>query len=145
MRRAVVALARTHEFARRLANTGRMAQANAYPPSPWAPEGARSLQNVDVGDDDGHALLRRRHALPRPLDRGQRCRSRAARTGREALAAVVRGDVADGDVARQLGAAPAPSCWCGPMPMSRRELVAPTAANVEAALRRAMSLETRTP
>ena len=48
MRRAVVALARTHEFARRLANTGRMAQANAYPPSPWAPTGARSLQNVAV-------------------------------------------------------------------------------------------------
>ena len=23
-----------------------MAQANAYPPSPWAPGGARSLQNV---------------------------------------------------------------------------------------------------
>jgi len=32
LRRAVVALARTHEFARRVANTGRMAQANAYPP-----------------------------------------------------------------------------------------------------------------
>ena len=46
MRRAVVALARTHEFARKLANTGRMAQANAYPSSHCAPSGARSLQNV---------------------------------------------------------------------------------------------------
>ena len=46
LRRAVVALARTHEFARKLANTGRMAQANAYPSSHWAPGGARSLQNV---------------------------------------------------------------------------------------------------
>ena len=46
LRRAVVALARRHEFARRIANTGRMAQANAYPPSPWAPAGAMSLQNV---------------------------------------------------------------------------------------------------
>ena len=54
LRRAVVALARTHEFARRLANTGRMAQANAYPPSPWAPQGARSLQNVAF---DGTTLM----------------------------------------------------------------------------------------
>ncbi|HEV7576277.1 MAG TPA: FAD-dependent oxidoreductase [Caldimonas sp.] len=54
LRRAVVALARTHEFARRLANTGRMAQANAYPPSPWAPDGARSLQNVAV---DGTTVM----------------------------------------------------------------------------------------
>jgi 3-(3-hydroxy-phenyl)propionate hydroxylase len=52
---AVVALARTHEFARRLANTGRMAQANAYPPSPWAPDGARSLQNVAL---DGTTVMR---------------------------------------------------------------------------------------
>ena len=46
IRRAVCALARRHEFARRLANTGRMAQANVYPPSPCAPEGARPVQNV---------------------------------------------------------------------------------------------------
>ena len=46
MRRAVVALARRHEFARRLSNTGRMAQANAYPPSACAPGGAWSVQNV---------------------------------------------------------------------------------------------------
>ena len=49
LRRAVVALARTHPFARKLANTGRMAQANDYPPSRWAPAGARSLQNVALG------------------------------------------------------------------------------------------------
>src|SRR6185369_16252386 len=54
LRRAVVALARTHEFARRLANTGRMAQANAYPPSPWAKAGARSVQNVAF---DGTTLM----------------------------------------------------------------------------------------
>ncbi len=46
IRRAVCTLARRHEFARRLANTGRMAQANVYPPSPWAPNGARPVQNV---------------------------------------------------------------------------------------------------
>jgi len=55
LRRAVVALARQHEFARRIANTGRMAQANAYPPSPWAQAGAVSLQNVAV---DGTTVMR---------------------------------------------------------------------------------------
>jgi 3-(3-hydroxy-phenyl)propionate hydroxylase len=55
MRRAVVALARTHAFARRLANTGRMAQANDYPPSAWAKAGARTVQNVAF---DGIALVR---------------------------------------------------------------------------------------
>ena len=49
IRRAVCTLARRHEFARRLANTGRMAQANVYPPSPWAPHGARPVQNVAEG------------------------------------------------------------------------------------------------
>ncbi len=57
LRRAVVALARTQEFARRLANTGRMAQANAYPPSPWAPDGARSLQNVAISGTTVMRLL----------------------------------------------------------------------------------------
>ena len=46
IRRAVAALARRHAFARAMMNTGRMAEANAYPPSPWSDEGARSLQNV---------------------------------------------------------------------------------------------------
>ncbi len=49
IRRAVCALAKGHEFARKLANTGRMAQANAYPASPWASEGAHSVQNVAFG------------------------------------------------------------------------------------------------
>ncbi len=55
LRRAVCTLAKRHEFARRLANTGRMAQANAYPPSPWAKDGARSVQNVAF---DGTHLMR---------------------------------------------------------------------------------------
>jgi 3-(3-hydroxy-phenyl)propionate hydroxylase len=46
LRRAVSTLARRHEFARRLSNTGRMAQANDYAPSRWAWGGARSVQNV---------------------------------------------------------------------------------------------------
>jgi 3-(3-hydroxy-phenyl)propionate hydroxylase len=46
IRRAVVDLARRYEFATKLANTGRMAHANVYPPSPWADAGGQSLQNV---------------------------------------------------------------------------------------------------
>lgn len=55
IRQAVLDLARPHAFARKLANTGRMAQANAYPPSRWAPGGARSLQNVAF---DGTTVMR---------------------------------------------------------------------------------------
>ena len=55
IRKAVVDLARTHPFARKLANTGRMAQANAYPSSSWAPQGAQSLQNVAF---DGTTVMR---------------------------------------------------------------------------------------
>jgi 3-(3-hydroxy-phenyl)propionate hydroxylase len=55
IRRAVSTLARKHEFARRLSNTGRMAQANDYPPSPWAKAGARSVQNVAF--ESGEALM----------------------------------------------------------------------------------------
>ena len=54
IRRAVCTLARRHEFARRLANTGRMAQANVYPPSVWARGGARPVQNVAF---DGTTLM----------------------------------------------------------------------------------------
>ncbi|MDQ2928457.1 MAG: FAD-dependent monooxygenase [Pseudomonadota bacterium] len=55
IRRAVAMLARKHEFARRLSNTGRMAQANDYPPSSWSKDGARSVQNVAFG---GTTLMR---------------------------------------------------------------------------------------
>ena len=55
LRRAVSTLARRHEFARRLSNTGRMAQANDYPPSRWAWGGARSVQNIAF---DGTTLMR---------------------------------------------------------------------------------------
>jgi 3-(3-hydroxy-phenyl)propionate hydroxylase len=55
IRRAVCSLARRHEFARRLANTGRMAQANVYPPSRWATHGARPVQNVAF---EGTTLMR---------------------------------------------------------------------------------------
>ena len=53
LRRAVVALARHHEFARGLVNTGRMSQPNAYPPSSFLPDGARSVQNLPMRWSDG--------------------------------------------------------------------------------------------
>lgn len=63
LRRAVVALAARHPFARSLVNTGRMSVANDYPPSPWQPSGSRTVQNVPLADAQGQstsiaALLR---------------------------------------------------------------------------------------
>ena len=46
LRRAVLDLARRHEFARPFVNTGRMSVANDYPPSNWLPRGARTVQNL---------------------------------------------------------------------------------------------------
>ncbi len=142
MRRAVVALARTHEFARRLANTGRMAQANAYPTSPWAPGGARSLQNVIVGET----------TVMRLLAEGTRFlglwigASDADLASLDDLATrwplVVRAASADGDVARQLGAGAGTFVLVRPDAYVAAELSAPTPAAVETALRRALSMET---
>ncbi|VWX59794.1 3-(3-hydroxy-phenyl)propionate hydroxylase [Burkholderiales bacterium 8X] len=53
MRRAVVALASRHAFARGMVNTGRMSVANDYPPGPALPEGARSVQNLPLCWQDG--------------------------------------------------------------------------------------------
>ena len=55
LRRAVIALARRHAFARTLVNTGRMSVPNVYPPSPRLPQGGRSLQNVAF---DGTSVMR---------------------------------------------------------------------------------------
>ncbi|MDO9406611.1 MAG: FAD-dependent oxidoreductase [Polaromonas sp.] len=52
MRRAVVALAARHAFARGLVNTGRMSVPNEYPASEQLPEGARSVQNLSLHDAD---------------------------------------------------------------------------------------------
>ena len=107
LRRAVVALARTHEFARRLANTGRMAQANAYPPSPWAPA-ARARCRTSRFDGttvmrllgDGTRFSACGSAPSRDAGRGARRRARA----RWPLACTAVD--AAGALARHLGAAP---------------------------------------
>ncbi|MDM0036038.1 FAD-dependent oxidoreductase [Variovorax sp. J22P271] len=53
LRRAVVALASRHAFARALVNTGRMSVANDYPAAPHLPEGGRSVQNLPLRQRDG--------------------------------------------------------------------------------------------
>lgn len=53
LRRAVVALASRHAFARALVNTGRMSVANEYPAAPHLPEGGRTVQNLPMRHHDG--------------------------------------------------------------------------------------------
>ena len=141
LRRAVVALARTHEFARRLANTGRMAQANAYPPSPWAPDGARSLQNVAL---DGTTVMRL-------LGDGTRFLGLWLGASREQAAALndelalrwplaVHAVAAAGALARHLGAAPGSFVLVRPDAYVAARLASAAPAAIETALRHALSL-----
>lgn len=55
LRRAVVALAARHPFARALVNTGRMSVANDYPAAAHLPEGSRTVQNLPLRWADGTA------------------------------------------------------------------------------------------
>ncbi len=55
LRRAVIALARHHAFARGLVDTGRMSVANPYPPAPCLPDGATSVQNLRLTHADGRS------------------------------------------------------------------------------------------
>ena len=128
IRRAVCTLARRHEFARRLANTGRMAQANEYPPSPWAPDGARSLQNVALGSTTVTGMLA--GAEVAALDDLAR-----------RLPIAVHAVAADCALTRQLGVAPQTLVLVRPDAYVAATLAAPTPASVEAALRRALALE----
>ena len=159
LRRAVVDLARRHEFARRLANTGRMAQANDYPPSPWAPAGARSLQNVAV---DGTSVVRLLADGTRFLGLWVGAsRSEAAALGDDLgarLPIAVHALDPAGALARHLGAhagagtVTGTGAGTGPAGTGSFILVrpdayvaaridSPTPATIEAALRRALSLE----
>jgi len=141
MRRAVVALARNHAFARKLANTGRMAQANEYPPSPWAPDGARSLQNVALGSTTVTGMLagatRFLGLWPGAGDAEVAALDDLARR----LPIAVHAVAADCALTRQLGVAPQTLVLVRPDAYVAATLAAPTPASVEAALRRALALE----
>jgi 3-(3-hydroxy-phenyl)propionate hydroxylase len=56
LRRAVVALASRHAFARALVNTGRMSVANEYPAAPHLPQGGRTVQNLSLCQVDGTSV-----------------------------------------------------------------------------------------
>ncbi|MEO6362351.1 MAG: FAD-dependent monooxygenase [Caldimonas sp.] len=140
IRRAVVALARRHEFARKLANTGRMAQANVYPPSPWAPEGAVTLQNVAEGGDSvmqaltqgtrflGLLVVGEGGDVPAPLQ-----------AIADRLPIDLRAVDAEGALARHLGAAAGTLVLVRPDAYVAARLPLATPAAVEAALRAALS------
>ena len=140
IRRAVLALARRHEFARRLANTGRMAQANAYPPSPWAPAGARSLQNVAFA---GTTLMRCLADDTRLLGLGVGA-SAAALSALQPIAARLPVAFcaidADSELVRHLGARPGSVVLVRPDAYVAAQIDAATPERVEAALRNALSL-----
>jgi 3-(3-hydroxy-phenyl)propionate hydroxylase len=139
IRRAVVALARHHAFARRLANTGRMAQANPYPPSPWAPSGSRSVQSARF---DGTTLMR-------ALADGSRLLGLWVGAGAADLAtlrslggrwpfAAFAVDPSS-DLACHLGVAPGTLVLVRPDGYAAAQIQGPTPALVEAALGRALS------
>jgi len=141
LRRAVVALARTHEFARRLANTGRMAQANAYPPSAWAPGGARSVQNVAI---DGTTVMQllgdgtRFLGLWLGASREQGAALNDALAVRWPLA--VRAVDAGGALARHLGATAGSFVLVRPDAYVAAQLASAAPGDIDAALRRSLSL-----
>ncbi|HEY2187591.1 MAG TPA: FAD-dependent oxidoreductase [Caldimonas sp.] len=141
LRRAVVALARTHAFARKVANTGRMAQANDYPPSPWAPAGARSLQNVALGTTTVARLLAgETRFLGLWFGAGD---AEVAALGDLArrLPIDIHAVDADGVLARHLGLARGNFALVRPDAYVAATIEAPSVARIEAALRRALALE----
>ena len=68
LRRAVVALASRHAFARGMVNTGRMAVANAYPAGKHLPDGGRTVQNLPLSWADGTPT-----SVMQLLSEGTRC------------------------------------------------------------------------
>ena len=146
LRRAVVALARTHPFARRLANTGRMAQANDYPPSRCAPAGARSLQNVAL--EDGTTVMQlladgTRFAGLWIGGSDAEVASLADVARRMSFAA--RAVAADGALAKHVGARAGTLVLVRPDAYVAATIEHPTCGSVEAALRRALALEADAP
>jgi 3-(3-hydroxy-phenyl)propionate hydroxylase len=141
IRRAVVDLARRYEFATKLANTGRMAQANAYPPSPWAPGGARSLQNLAF---DGTSVMQLLGDGTRFLGLGVDADGEigaALRGLAQRLPLVVRSLAADSELARHLRAEAGTVVLVRPDAYLAASVAVATPERVEAALRCALALQ----
>jgi 3-(3-hydroxy-phenyl)propionate hydroxylase len=141
LRRAVVALARTHPFARKLANTGRMAQANDYPPSRWAPAGARSLQNVALGATTVMDLLADGTRFAGLWIGGSDAEVASLADLAQRLPFVAHAVAADGALASHLRAAPGTLVLVRPDAYIAATIAEPSRDRVEAALRRALALD----
>ena len=141
LRRAVVALARTHPFARKLANTGRMAQANDYPPSRWAPAGARSLQNVALGTTTVMQLLADGTRFLGLWIGGGDDDSASLGDVARRLPFTAHAVAADSPLAVHLAAARGSLVLVRPDAYVAATIATPTPDRVEAALRRALALD----
>ena len=141
LRRAVVALARTHPFARKLANTGRMAQANDYPPSRWAPAGARSLQNVALGATTVMDLLADGTRFAGLWIGGSDAEVASLADLAQRLPFVAHAVAADGALASHLHAAPGTLALVRPDAYVAATIAEPSPDRVEAALRCALALD----
>ena len=141
IRRAVVALARTHPFARKLANTGRMAQANDYPPSRWAPSGARSLQNVELGGMTVMRLLADGTRLLGLWLGGSDADIASLADVARRLPFAAHAVAADGVLAAHLALAPGTLVLVRPDAYVAATIATPTPDRVEAALQRALALD----
>lgn len=145
IRTAIAQLARRHAFARRLVNTGRMAQANAYPPAGGAAAAVASVQNVA---DGGTTLMQRLghdsafvalHVARdgAPADAGRRALQAAAAEGPLRIERIDP----DGPLARHLGALEGHVVLLRPDAYVAARLAAPDPAALRRALRAALSRE----
>jgi 3-(3-hydroxy-phenyl)propionate hydroxylase len=141
LRRAVVALARTHPFARKLANTGRMAQANDYPPSRWAPAGARSLQNVALGATTVMQLLAGDTRFLGVWIGGSDADIASLADVARRLPFAAHAVAVDSALAAHLAAASGTLVLVRPDAYVAATIATPTPVRVEAALRRALALD----
>jgi 3-(3-hydroxy-phenyl)propionate hydroxylase len=119
-----------------------MAQANAYPPSPWAPAGARSLQNVAVA---GTTVMRLLGEGTRFVGfwlgaSDERAKALTAELGAR-WPLVVHAVDGDGALARHLDAGAGTFVLVRPDAYVAAQIEAATPSAIEAALRRALSLD----
>ena len=153
LRRAVVALARQHAFARPLVNTGRMSVPNDYPVSTCLPQGARSVQNLALTRSDGTATRLTQLLQGTALlalwwgATGVELDAAAALSQRYPLHVLAVDSAqaglrdADGRLAAHLNAGPGQLCLVRPDGYLAATLANPDRTTLEAAVRVALCLE----